>query len=530
MQDKVRQKEESNTRRQADLLGLRYFDTSNLKQHPIFQGMLSTDQMYKFNAVILSENGSSLIVGLTHNTPKSATTEMEQQFENRSLNYVLISDAGYKEFMKLYDPPKEPDYQDIKLSSDSSSLTHQNVSDTLAEVHADDMFDYLLTQAKHQNASDIHLENGSDKVRIRFRVDGVLHEIASLDFEKFRQLMSTIATQGDVSTSSPDPPVGHIKHHPKANPEQELNIRIETIPTLHGQDAVLRVFNLDQKLLNLDNLGLSEPQAAAIKEVVAKPSGLVLAVGPTGSGKTTTLYSILNALNESSRKIVTLEDPIEYSLPGLVQIAVETSNSDSFAQKLKAVLRFDPDILMIGEIRDIDTARTALQAALSGHLVLSTFHANDAASALSRMMAMVGENPLFSSAIRMVIAQRLVRRLDEESKESHQPEDHLLNHLRTNLESLPESINKPNIDDAQFYQAVPSERSPFGFSGQTAVVEILKMTSGLSQLLRKSANELSTDDIHQQALMDGMVTIKQNAMLKALSGETSLEEAIRVTG
>src|ERR1700761_3938544 len=188
-------------------------------------------------------------------------------------------------------------------------------------------------------------------------------------------------------------------------------------------DVVMRLFNMDATKYNLDRLGLSKDERAVLDDIIEKPSGLVMIVGPTGSGKTTTLYSILNSLNTDERKIITIEDPVEYQFPGITQISVHTQeggNDDSFADKLRATLRLDPDIVMVGEIRDNDTAKTALQASLTGHLVLSTYHAGSAAEALVRLMDIIGQNPLFVTAIRLVMAQRLIRRLDDRSKNPYQ--------------------------------------------------------------------------------------------------------------
>jgi type II secretory ATPase GspE/PulE/Tfp pilus assembly ATPase PilB-like protein len=248
----------------------------------------------------------------------------------------------------------------------------------------------------------------------------VLHPIANLQIEKYRVLISAIASAGNVSTSSNEAQQGHIAQKVKMadGTEVDVNVRLETVPTINGMDVVMRLFNMDQSMYTLDRLGLSEAERAVVDQIIAKPTGLVMVVGPTGSGKTTTLYSMLNSLNTDERKIITIEDPVEYQFPGVTQISVhstEAGNDDSFADKLRAVLRLDPDIVMVGEIRDMDTAKTALQAALTGHLVLATFHASSAAAALTRIAEIIGQNPLFVSAIRLVMAQRLIRRLDDSS-------------------------------------------------------------------------------------------------------------------
>jgi type II secretory ATPase GspE/PulE/Tfp pilus assembly ATPase PilB-like protein len=293
----------------------------------------------------------------------------------------------------------------------------------------------------------------------------------------------------------------------------------------------MRLFNLKLELFKLDNLSLSPPEMAVVQDIIKRPTGLVIVVGPTGSGKTTTLYSILNSLNTPERKIITLEDPVEYNMPGIVQIPVRGSlESESFAEKLRAVLRLDPDIVMVGEIRDKDTAKTALQGALTGHLVLSTFHAGSSAAALSRMLDMVGINPLFASAIRLVMAQRLVRRLDERTKKPFQPDEALKRQLQTVIDSLPPQVQKPNLSDVTLYKAGSSADNPFGYAGQLPIREQLLMTPGVANLLGRPPNEITTEILEAQAVKEGMQTMLQDGVLKAIAGLTTIEEVYRVVG
>jgi type II secretory ATPase GspE/PulE/Tfp pilus assembly ATPase PilB-like protein len=258
---------------------------------------------------------------------------------------------------------------------------------------------------------------------------------------------------------------------------------------------------------------------------------MVIVVGPTGSGKTTTLYSILNTLNSPERKIITLEDPVEYNMPGVVQIPVHGAlEAESFAEKLRAVLRLDPDVVMVGEIRDKDTAKTALQGALTGHLVLTTFHASSAAAALSRMLDMVGINPLFASAMRLVMAQRLVRKLDDSTKQPYHPDETLKRQLQAVLDHLPQQAQRPNIENLTLYKPGSSDVNPFGYSGQLPIREQLLMTPGVQQLLRQPPNEITTELLAAQAVKDGMQTMLQDGVLKAIAGQTTIEEVYRVVG
>jgi type II secretory ATPase GspE/PulE/Tfp pilus assembly ATPase PilB-like protein len=277
--------------------------------------------------------------------------------------------------------------------------------------------------------------------------------------------------------------------------------------------------------LNLDLLGIPEKQRKEINEVIGHPRGMVLMVGPTGSGKSTTLYSILNALNTPDRKLITLEDPIEYGLSGISQIPIDTTGGQSFAEGLRSVLRLDPDVVMIGEIRDQDTARTAIQASITGHLVLSSFHANSTSAAFSRMIDLIGVNPIFSSAIRMLIAQRLVRRLHDESKEEYEPDEATKKYVRSVLEDLPE---KPDLDNFKLWKPVPTEEIPFGYKGRIVIMEQMLMSEDIQKFIRGDVEDVHTEAIEAAAKKGGMITLLQAGVLAALRGETTLEEINRV--
>lgn len=251
-------------------------------------------------------------------------------------------------------------------------------------------------------------------------------------------------------------------------------------------------------------------------------------VGPTGSGKSTTLYGIINALNSSDRKILTLEDPVEFRIPGVTQIPINTGSGATFAENLRAVLRLDPDIVMVGEIRDVDTARTTIQAAITGHLVLSTFHAETAAAAFSRMVDMIGVNPIFSTAIRLVVGQRLVRKLDD-NKEAYQADEATSKWIRDTLSDLPVTIEKPDIGgEITLYKPVVSEDSPFGYKGRVVLMEQMVVGHEIQKFLRGDIIATNAEEIEKVAKSQGMVTMLQAGVLRCLNGETTLEEVHRV--
>ena len=431
--------------------------------------------------------------------------------------------------MLRYDPPREAHYDDIKIAGEGDSETISSVSKTLSMVSTEKVFDFLIDQADKLGASDIHIENLRGEIRIRMRVDGMLHPVANIDRDRYRILMGELSSRANVSTASNKPQSGHMQEEiHRDGSTHVLNIRVETIPTLYGQDAVLRLFNFDESLLNLNLLGLSQAELNEINSVISHPRGLVLMVGPTGSGKSTTLYSMLNALNTTDRKIITLEDPIEYDVNGVAQIPINTGEGASFAEGLRSVLRLDPDVVMVGEIRDADTAKTAIQASISGHLVLSTFHANSTAAAFSRMIDLIGVNPIFANSIRLVIAQRLVRKLSNSKRERMATEAET-EYIRNVLNGVAtDKLEGLDLNNIKLYDPVITAEDPFGYSGRTVIMEQLVVSDEIAGFLRGDIADINTKTIEEAAKRGGMLTLEQNGIIKVLRGETTLEEISRV--
>lgn len=525
-----RDNEEKSTRERAAIIGLPYIDLRNTENTmELLTGILDIETMHKNRVIPLKEGtvGSTYQFGATSQTPQTFINDtiIGYRTQGKTANFSLISSQSFQNVMLRFDPPKVIEYKDIKISQAGDSATFTDVSQTLATVGSDDLLNFLVDQADKLGASDIHIENQRTKIRIRFRVDGTLHPVADIDSDRYRIIQGALASRANISTASNNSQSGHMSQEiTRGESTHLLNIRVESVPTMYGQDAVLRLFNFDESMLNLDRLGIGAEERNQIDEVVNHPRGMVLMVGPTGSGKSTTLYSMLNALNTTERKIITLEDPIEYGISGISQIPIDTTNGKTFAEELRSVLRLDPDVVMIGEIRDEDTARTAIQASITGHLVLSSFHANSTASAFSRMIDMIGVNPIFSSAIRLVIAQRLVRKLDDTTKESYMPDDATKAWIKETLKDLPERIQKPDIDNCKLYRPVVSPSSPFGYKGRMVIMEQMIVSEKIQAYLRGDESESHSELIEKTAKDLGMVTLMQNGVLAALRGETTLEE------
>ena len=533
IQRERREQDENGARMRAGVLGFQYLDLRPIEQEmELIEDALSVQEMKK-NYIIPLQRGSEYSpwqFGITTQTPQSFVREQEQRYHDQAMNiqFIMISNSAFRFMMTRYDPPVQVVYDDIKISKDGDSDTIAEVTETLRTVGSDEILDYLLIQADELGASDIHIENQRKNIRIRFRIDGVLHPVADLDKDRYRIILGSLASRAGISTASTEPQSGHIQQEIEINGSTSLlNIRVESIPTLYGLDAVLRLFNFDQSMLNLNRLSLSPTELDNIKEIVSHPRGLALLVGPTGSGKSTTLYSILNELNNTSRKIITLEDPVEFGIDGISQIPIDSTNKQNFATGLRSILRLDPDVVMVGEIRDADTARTAIQASITGHLVLSSFHANSASAAFSRMIDLIGVNPIFSSAVRMVIAQRLVRRLDDSSKEEYTPDEATVKWVKEVLSDLPEGVEKPDLDNFKLWKPVSTSDSPFGYNGRIVLMEQLMMSEELQKYIRGDITETNTETIEATAKAQGMVTLLQAGVLAALDGRTTLEEVNR---
>lgn len=540
IQEQRRANEEQAASARAMTLGLPYLDTRPIEETlPLLFNLIDIQKMHSDYILPLQKggNGEPYQFMVTSQTPRSTIKELSEKFNvnGDGVDFFLISNSAYQVMMLRYDPPKQVHYDDIRIASDGDSETLVSVSQTLNSVGTDKVFDFLLDQADKLGASDIHIENLRESIRIRMRVDGILHPVANLERDRYRVFMGELGSRAGISSAAKTPQSGHMQKDIFRNGSSHLlNIRVETVPTMYGQDAVMRLFNFDESLLNLNLLGLSDRELAEINEVISHPRGLVLMVGPTGSGKSTTLYSMINALNTTDRKIITLEDPIEYGISGISQIPVNTTDGGSFADGLRSILRLDPDVVMVGEIRDGDTAKTAIQASITGHLVLSSFHANSTAAAFSRMIDLIGTNPIFSSSIRMVMAQRLVRSLSENKRE-FTPDEATRQFVLSKLEGLSEEVITEQLgfaldrDNFTLYEPVPTgQDDPFGYKGRKVIMEQLNVTEDIQRFIRGDVEDINTTAIEKAARKAGLITLEQKGILACLRGETTLDEISRV--
>ena len=392
----------------------------------------------------------------------------------------------------------------------------EHLRDLASEAPVIRLVNLIMQRAVEGRASDIHIEPFENRLKVRYRIDGVLQEVEAPPAKSTAAVISRIKIMAKLNIAERRlPQDGRIMHRVQG---KELDLRVSTVPTSHGESVVMRILDRESVILNFDSLGFDDDTRAQFVQQLEMPHGIILVTGPTGSGKTTTLYTALSALNSPERKIITVEDPVEYQLEGINQIQAKSSIGLDFAHALRAIVRQDPDVIMIGEMRDLETARIAIQSALTGHLVLSTIHTNDAAGGVTRMLDMGDEDYLLTSTVNAILAQRLVRTLDPTSREAY--------------ELLPEVVEEIGLkevgerDRYVFYHPVATEENPTGYRGRTSIIELLTMTVPVRRLVMKHA---TSGEIQDQAVAEGMRTMYFDGLNKCLAGVTTLEEILRVT-
>lgn len=374
----------------------------------------------------------------------------------------------------------------------------------------------VLTEAVRNRANDVHIEPQDKDVRIRFRIDGVLHEMMRSPKKVQNGMISRIKIMAGMDIAEKRVP--QDGRFGVAIEGIACDFRVATLPTVYGEKIVLRLLGKEAILMDLNDLGFTDDCLNRFKSSFSKPYGAMLVTGPTGSGKTTTLYAALNILNDLEKNLITVEDPVEYRLPGINQVQVNLKADMTFAAALRSILRHDPDIIMIGEVRDEETAMISIESALTGHLVLTTLHTNDAASSLTRLVEMGIEPFLASSAVDCVVAQRLARKLCENCKEAYKP-------TKKALDEIDFPVPQSKID--VIYRARGCKKcNATGYKGRIGLYEVLRVSENIERLVVQRA---TSDQINKAALKEGMKTLRHDGFLKVVSGTTSIEEIMRVT-
>ncbi|MBU4360502.1 GspE/PulE family protein [Candidatus Parcubacteria bacterium] len=487
-----------------------------------------------------------------HKTARLATLKtlaeeisaLQKEFEERlkiPVEMFLTSENSFAEVLKQYEAaPKikkttggveiEPDDLE-KFSNKLSSL--EEVANLISSASTTELVAVVVAAGLKTNSSDIHIEAEVDGIKLRYRIDGVLHTAAVLEKSIWQNLISRLKLLSGLKLNiEARPQDGRFSIQ---TTDDKIDVRVSTLPTAYGESVVLRLLLSKMANLKMGDLGLNQQAFEMLQRQIKRPNGMIITTGPTGSGKTTTLYGVLNKLNDSETKIITIEDPIEYEVKGVNQSQINESKEYTFAKGLRSIVRQDPDIILVGEMRDLETVDIALNAALTGHLVLSTLHTNDAAGAIPRFLAMGAKPYLLAPALNLIVAQRLVRKLCEKCKEKIELDDNAKDKINNILQSLDESgirnqkLEIRDLNDVNFYKAVGCEEcNKLGYNGRIGVFEMFEMSKEIEEIILSS--EVSEYKIRGIAQKNGMITMAQDGILKAMQGITSLEEVFRVVG
>lgn len=444
----------------------------------------------------------------------------------------LVSKTSFDIAYKLYDALPEireviygVRIEEATLEKYATEITDlKKLQETIVKVSTSDIVALILGGALKLNASDVHIEAEEKNVRVRYRIDGELNDAAILPRDAWKQLISRFKLLAGVKMNIDDVPQdGRITIYLT---NEKVDIRVSFLPTAFGESVVMRLLRPKSIALEFEQLGVRGRSWEMLKREIERPNGMIITTGPTGSGKTTTLYAILKRLNTTDVKIITLEDPIEYKLQGINQSQIDYSKDYTFTKGLRSILRQDPDVVMVGEIRDLDTAEIAIQAALTGHLVISTIHTNSAAGAIPRFLSMGVKPFLLAPAINCVIGQRLVKRINPEVKVPIELAPSILAQVKAELSKLhPDVIKeyKVDLENLKFYG--PKEGAEAPYKGRVGIYEIFPMNKEIEKLIL--SGKVSEYDMIDIALKNGMITMAQDGLLKALDGLTTVEEVLR---
>ncbi len=548
LDDKIKQIDEQRYEEQVKLtatnLGLPYI---NLKGLPIMPEALeiideAEARQKKIICFLYREGREIRVAAVEYNQETiKIINKLKEQYSSCEVKLFLTSPHSLKAALDLYKSlPKvvERVEDDVEISGEYVEQAAQNLddlkklADKFIHISASEALALILAAAIKTEASDIHIEAGEEDVELRFRIDGVLHKVAYLDKALWSKLSSRIKLKAGLKINVADKPQDgnfsvKISNHP-------IDFRVSTLPTTYGESVVMRVLYHDKvKKMTLDNLGLTSYNRRIIEDEIHRPNGLIVVTGPTGSGKTTTLYAILNKLNTPQNKIITIEDPVEYKIHGINQSEINESKGYTFAKALRSIVRQDPDIILVGEIRDKETVEIALNAALTGHLVFTTLHTNNAIGAIARLLSLGAKSYLLSPALNISLAQRLVRKLCVNCRQEILLNEEQKELIRRELENLPEAYKAElkldlNMEQFKIYKARGCNQcAGLGYHGQIGLFEIFQVTDQIRELI--STDNISETKLNDLARENGMVSMRQDGILKVLQGITSLDEVLRVT-
>ena len=506
----------------AAQLGLPLVDATSYPEFPILEERVSARFLRESRALPVREDESELALAMVDPTDDYTINAFEMVTGRAVRPMVAIPTELEAAMERLYGAGKSALGQivgDVETRVDELAFDAdvQQLKDLASEAPVIRMVSLIITNALETRASDIHIEPFENRLIVRYRIDGVLHETESPPRRLSAAVISRIKIMASLDIAERRlPQDGRIRLRVQG---KEIDLRVSTVPTMHGESVVMRILDKGGVALDFARLGFEQDTLKLFLDVLLQPHGVLLVTGPTGSGKTTTLYTALDRLNQPDVKILTVEDPVEYQMPGINQIQVKPQIDLTFANALRSIVRQDPDVIMIGEIRDLETAQIAVQSALTGHLVLSTVHTNDAPSTVNRLLDMGVEDYLLTSTVIGILAQRLVRTLCGLCKEPYPALPELVEqmHLRKFVPEGPITL---------WHARGCSACSQTGYTGRVSILEMLPMTDALRSLVMRHA---TSTELRAQALAEGMLSMYDDGLRKALRGVTTFEEVLRVT-
>jgi general secretion pathway protein E len=497
----------------ASQLSLRLVERNELPEQLLFGKQISPRFLRASKAIIFDEDEGSLWVAMADPQQEDVLKALRLISGKEVLLHICVPSEIEAALDQIYDAGKETRELDLSVGF-AEDVEH--LKELAGEAPVIKLVNQLIQNAAESGASDIHIEPFEDQMKVRYRVDGLLREVDAPPAQSAAAVISRIKIMANMDIAerrlAQD---GRFKQRIRG---MEFDFRISTVPTIYGESVVLRLLKRDEVVLGFGPLGFSPEQTETMHNILAQPHGIVLVTGPTGSGKSTTLYAALKHLNDPERMIITVEDPVEYHMHGINQIQVKPQIGLTFANALRSIVRQDPDVIMIGEMRDAETAQIAVQAALTGHLVLSTLHTNDAAGSVMRLIDMGIPDYLLVSAVKAIQAQRLVRRLCTECRQAYQPVEEV---SRWGLDRFAEPASMT------LYHAVGCKAcGGTGYNKRTAILEILPISDSIRQQILQQSD---TGKIAAVAAEQGMLTMRDDGFSKVVTGQTTIEEVLRVT-
>jgi type II secretory ATPase GspE/PulE/Tfp pilus assembly ATPase PilB-like protein len=537
-----REAEEREAERRAKKFGYNYISAATMPINIEALALVSEEQAKEAKLGVIEKKDDKIAIAVFNpNLPVTQAVFNNLKNAGYKLNIYIVSLSSLFHIWDFYKfiPKKqrkitgaveiaEEDLRDLEKKLFSIEAVKELLQEvTATELYTSQLLEIILAGAIANRVSDVHLEPEEEKVKLRFRIDGILHDVFN-NFKKYTYspLLNRIKLVSRLKINVHNEPQDgrfSIKL-----PNKTIDVRVAVAPAEFGEVVVMRLLDPDVINLSLNDLGLREDDLAIIQQELKKPNGMILNTGPTGAGKTTTLYAFLKYKKSPEIKIITVEDPIEYQLEGIEQTQVDESSGYVFASALRSIVRQDPDIILVGEIRDKETAEIALQSALTGHLVFSTLHTNQAAGAIPRLLDLGVRPSSIGPALNLIIAQRLVRRLCEFCKEVTLIDDSLRNKVNKFLEKIPERVDRNYFKEIKIYQARGCEKcNHLGYKGRIAIYELFLINSEIEELINKETSEFKLQEI---ALKQGMVTLQQDGILKVIIGTTTFEEVESVTG